>query len=254
MKIIILIIILIILVFLNKTTKILKVEIGNINKNIIPKKLIQTYHLPDKIPDYIHDNIKKYCSDYEYYFFDDSDWLNFIKEHYTDPVVNKYNSLSGPHKADLLRYCILYIYGGVYADIKTIFIKNINTIFDHTTFSKKHKFYSVVCDSHSPDCIYQGIIATSQYNPIFLILIEKILHTHDIIINNNYHVFVNQMYNTLEELKDDPEYQIILFNEICTTDISGTTNKLDRYGFYCQIIDNDNNHIFDTRDPKYPWT
>lgn len=42
----------------------------------IPKKLIQTYHLPDLIPQHIRSNVKIYAYDYERKIFDDQDSLN----------------------------------------------------------------------------------------------------------------------------------------------------------------------------------
>ena len=49
------------------------------------------------------------------------------------------------------RYCILYLNGGIYLDIKTELVMNIENIFDH---KKYNLFYAVVED----EIIYNGIL------------------------------------------------------------------------------------------------
>jgi hypothetical protein len=213
----------------------------------VPKNLIQVYHLPDKIPDYIKQNKNKYASDYKYYFFDDNTGLTFIKQYFTDLVVDKYTNLTGSHKADLLRYCLLYVYGGIYADIKIIFVEPLNEIFDHSLMSSKNIFYSV--KSVMPNTLFQGILGSNKYNPIFLALIYLILNTSQFLISLDYLIITRQIYKLIEKLKDE-EY-IVLFKESC---ITNATLKKDRYGKYCKIVEEKTNkHLFDTRDPKYPW-
>ena len=51
-------------------------------------------------------------------FYDDNDCLNFLNQEYSQKHVDVFNFLAdGPIKADFWRACILYKYGGVYADI-----------------------------------------------------------------------------------------------------------------------------------------
>jgi hypothetical protein len=60
-------------------------------------------------------NIKKKNPRFKYYLFDDNDCREFIKNNYSDKILNAFNSLiPGAYKADLWRYCILYKYGGIY--------------------------------------------------------------------------------------------------------------------------------------------
>jgi hypothetical protein len=58
---------------------------------------------------------------YKYEYFNDNSALKFIKKHFDKGVVNAYNKLiPGAYKADLFRYCYLYINGGIYIDCKMI--------------------------------------------------------------------------------------------------------------------------------------
>jgi mannosyltransferase OCH1-like enzyme len=53
-----------------------------------------------------------------YFLWTEDNIINLIKNHYDDRVLNAYDSLfSNAMKADLARACIVYIYGGWYADI-----------------------------------------------------------------------------------------------------------------------------------------
>lgn len=248
-----LILIIILLVFYNNVSVDFKVDtsylllnkISETNLKQIPKKLFQTYH-KSYIPNYITDLKNQYAGDYEYYLLNDSDGYNFIKNNFNVVVLKRYSSLSGAHKADLLRYCLLYIYGGVYLDIKTVFTKNLNEIIDHSE-SEKHKFYSA--KSIWESTLYQGFLASTPRNPLFLVLIHKILKTNNIILFFLYHIFTIHIYKAVEHYKK--EQNIILYKEKCVKNVD--KSLLDRYGRYCYLLDDDNNNIMDVRDPKYPW-
>ena len=108
-------------------------------------------------------------------------WLNnFLQEYFTPVVLQTFNALKlGAHKADLLRYCLLYVFGGVYIDISTELIMKISDI-----FVDKTALYIVLSTLKSS--IYQGILSSPPNKKIFLTLIN-----HIITIQNpkNYHLF-----------------------------------------------------------------
>ena len=55
---------------------------------------------------------KKNNPDYDYYLFDNNDRREFIKEHFDNNILLTYDSIiPGGFKADLWRYCVLYIHG-----------------------------------------------------------------------------------------------------------------------------------------------
>ena len=89
--------------------------------SIIPLNIFQTWHtknLPNlmkRTTDYIRESNPKF----NYYLYDNDDCAEFIKNNFDENVFNAYNSLiPGAYKADLWRYCILYIEGGIYLDVK----------------------------------------------------------------------------------------------------------------------------------------
>ena len=89
----------------------------------IPKIICQTLE-NDVISD-IHmrtvSNLKLMNPEYKYVFFDSKDRRAFIKEYYDTAVLDMYDGfVSGAFKADIFRYCWLYINGGCYVDCKMI--------------------------------------------------------------------------------------------------------------------------------------
>ena len=211
----------------------------------IPKIIFQTYHDTSRIPDEIINNTKYYSPGYSIEILDDTDGLQFLQQYYSQPVIDKFNTLSGAHKADLLRYCLLYIYGGVYFDIKTLLIRDISDFID-TENHFKHTFYSVL--SINNNTIYQGFIATSPRNPIILDCIKRVLDTSLSQIKSDYLIFTKQIYKVINKYKNCQD--ITLFTEKCTSD---TDKVLDRYGLYCKVVDSNDDDLFDTRDPNYPY-
>lgn len=91
---------------------------------MIPKILHQTCATAT-LPDVLVANVKRLREinpGWEYRFYDDRAVLAFIERHYPPQVVAAYNSINpayGATRADLLRYLVLYLWGGVYLDIKS---------------------------------------------------------------------------------------------------------------------------------------
>lgn len=92
-----------------------------VNKIEIPLNLYQTWYtkkLPPKMKECV-ESLKKDNPEFNYYLYDDKDCEKFIKNNFDKKVLNAYKTLiPGAYKADLWRYCILYINGGIYLDIK----------------------------------------------------------------------------------------------------------------------------------------
>ena len=93
----------------------------NFYNPVVPLKIYQTWYTKD-LPPYMSrcvESIKSDNPEFKHYLYDDTDCLNFIRDNFDSDVAFAYQSLvPGAYKADLWRYCILYIYGGIYLDIK----------------------------------------------------------------------------------------------------------------------------------------
>lgn len=90
----------------------------------IPNVIHQTFYnnvLPLEIENTIKHNkiVCKYC---KFIFYDDNDCELLIKTHFNDEIYNTYKKINpsyGAMRADFFRYCVLYLYGGIYLDIKS---------------------------------------------------------------------------------------------------------------------------------------
>lgn len=206
-------------------------------KNIdekIPKVIIQTYH--KKIPKKVYDQFKKYAKDYKHIIYKDKQCINFIKNNYPKSVIKYYFSLkNGAHRADLFRYCYLYINGGIYMDIKTELTTDISNLFNDN--------YLTTCLTEKR--IFNGIIATRKKNPILLDLIHELINTPKII---GYHDIIWQFSDILKKYtKEDLKYglnnnNIYLFKE----EVSDTCSIKDRYNL-CSVIKDNDKIRFNTR-------
>ena len=228
-------------------------EENNINFNY-KNTIIQTYFDKSKIPNKVYDNIKKYAPEYNHIIYDNDECIKFLKTYYTKKIVNRFKNLKkGAHKADLFRYCYLYIYGGLYLDIKTVLIKPISDI-----FTNKDIIYTVLSMTKYPS-IYQGIIYTPPNKNIFKKLIYKIMNTDDEKLKEDYLLITKQFYHTVKKIikrkklkvgLNENKYYLFIEKKL---DKSHCENKLDRYNLCTFIFNEDNEKVFKTRYNDFPW-
>lgn len=89
--------------------------------NTIPLNLFQTWNTKDLPPEMSEcvKRLRKRNPEFKYTLYDDEDCIQFIQEHFDSDVLDAFHRLiPGAYKADLWRYCVLYVYGGIYLDIK----------------------------------------------------------------------------------------------------------------------------------------
>jgi mannosyltransferase OCH1-like enzyme len=90
-------------------------------ESVIPLFIYTAWHKKNLKPK-MRENLEKLKRDnpeFEVKLFDNNDCEEFIKNNFDESVLNAYKSLI-PHayKCDLWRYCIMYLNGGIYLDIK----------------------------------------------------------------------------------------------------------------------------------------
>ena len=152
--------------------------------NKIPKKIWQTWHTKD-ISVEMKENIellKTQHSDFEYNLYDIEDCREFIGKNFSEEILNTYDDLVPyAYKSDLFRYCILYIYGGIYLDVKYQFFNsfNLNYLIDREHFVLDRPGYALPGNIS----IQNGVIITRAGNPILLDSINEIVLN----VKNNYY-------------------------------------------------------------------
>ena len=87
----------------------------------IPLRVFQTWHTHDLPPMMRQcvEQMRDQNPEFEFELCDDQECRDFLVKYFDSKVVEAYDRLvPGAFKADLWRYCVLYIHGGVYMDIK----------------------------------------------------------------------------------------------------------------------------------------
>lgn len=89
---------------------------------MIPKIIWQTYKTPQP-PAISTDCIKSWLiknPEFAWYYFDDTKCDQFIKDHFSQEFYEMYCALPlGIMRSDIWRIAIVYVYGGIYADLDT---------------------------------------------------------------------------------------------------------------------------------------
>jgi hypothetical protein len=233
---------------------ILKTKLTNSHRQTIPNHIYMTTSDKKKIPQKVFDGLDKYAKNIPFTIFDDTDCRKFLTKYYTPLVLNKFNELKGAHRADLFRYCLLFVKGGIYMDIKTKLIQPLDKILN---LSATNTMYTVL--SIKKSTIYQGIILTPPQNDIMLDLIKDTLTISNFRITLDYLLNTRHMYTILEKYNKNTKLKpginkltngmmLYLLKEKCNRKCK---NK-DRYGRCCGIWDG-NKKIIDTRFSDYPW-
>ena len=103
-----------------------KTEEGN-----IPKKIFMTWS-SHELSNTMYNNVQLWVEknpDWELHLYDDQECIELIESNFDQDVLDTYNNLfPTAYKADLFRYCLLYIYGGVYTDVKMVPLEPLSEI------------------------------------------------------------------------------------------------------------------------------
>jgi mannosyltransferase OCH1-like enzyme len=161
--------------YISRTKKNMKIMNSDNNKFlneeiIIPANIFQTWHtkvLPPLMLNAIL-LIKQSNPNFQHYLFDINDCRNFIKQHFDSKVLKAYDKLVPlAYKADLWRYCVLYINGGIYLDVKYVPINGFKLA---NLLSKEH--FVLDLDKNG---IYNALMVTKPGNKLLLNAINNIV-------------------------------------------------------------------------------
>ena len=163
--------------YINKFENIVTSFRNHKTHTIIPKQIIQTWEHKNIDSDFqkIIDSWKYNNSNYDYVLYDRNEREKFIIKHFDSNVIKAYKSIiSGAYKADLFRYCYLYINGGVYIDIDTLCLNSIDKIIpDGAEMVVPIDLNST--PSEGQHNLSNGFIACKPKHPVMLKCIEKIV-------------------------------------------------------------------------------
>ena len=149
----------------------------------IPKCIIQTgYEKDNSILEL--SLIKEMNKDYRYEYYNDDDSILFLKKYFDEKVLKAYHKLKpGAFKADLFRYCYLYIKGGIYIDLDLLPLVKLDDIIKNSC-----DFISAYERRNIPG-IYQAFIACKPKIYFFKKAIDMIVENTE----NNYYPPINKI-------------------------------------------------------------
>lgn len=146
---------------------------------LIPRIVHQTYFeavTQDKYPNMsrLIESFKQ--SGWQYNFYTDEMSLNFLSTHFPPEVREAYETLRpGAFKADLFRYCVLLIHGGVYADMDIMLEANLDlAIGPDIGFMVPQDEPGTPVNRRM--CLWNGFIAAAPGHPFLAKTIETVVN------------------------------------------------------------------------------
>eukprot|EP00978_Attheya_sp_CCMP212_P037543 scaffold178095_cov48-Attheya_sp.AAC.2 len=149
------------------------------SNRLVPRIVHQTWFepvTPEKYPNMsrLIESFKQ--SGWEYNFYDDDMAAEFLSTHFPSEVRDAYDAiLPGAFKADLFRYCVLLIRGGVYADMDVLLEVNLDeavapdvgfmTPIDEPGIKVGHR-----------SCLWNGLLAVAPGHPFLAKTIELVVN------------------------------------------------------------------------------
>jgi mannosyltransferase OCH1-like enzyme len=183
--------------YLNRCIK--EIEEPLIHEPTIPKHIFQTWHtleLPTRMRN-ITTLLQELNPEFKYFLYDDTMCRDFIIDYFDNDVLYAFDTLiPGAYKSDLWRLCILYVYGGIYLDIKYINAPNFKFI----ELLDKEYF---VRDYHYG--VYQALLICLPKNEILMKCINHIVYNvkNKLYLNNALEITGPQLvskYFTREQI------------------------------------------------------
>jgi hypothetical protein len=146
---------------------------------LIPRLVHQTWFEPvtrEKYPNMSRLIQSWKTSGWDYTFYDDDAATAFLTEHFPPQVREAYDAiLPGAFKADLFRYCVLLIKGGIYADMDLILESNLDAIL------QKDVGFMVPIDEPGSNvghrsCLWNGLLAVAPGHAFMAQTIELVVN------------------------------------------------------------------------------
>jgi hypothetical protein len=181
----------------------------------IPNILFQTWETKTISPEFskIARSWIERNPNYKYVFQDAREREEFLKTNFDERVHNAYLKIrAGAFKADLWRYCILYEYGGVYADIDTLCLGNL----DDFIGTANSCVFVIDLNQNSEEGTHNlanGFIAIEPRSPIMRECILRVVHNveHGIVDKSRLLDFsgpgvLGRSVNRYLQLKEDASF------------------------------------------------
>ena len=146
--------------------------------SIIPLNFYTCWHTKDLPPlmKQNYDQLVLQNPELNFHLYDEDDCRQIIQDNFDLDVLKAYNSLNPcSYKSDLWRFCVLYINGGIYMDIKYKCVNNFKLV----ALTEKEYFVR----DRPINNTYTALIVVKPQNPIMLKCINQIVSN----VRNKYY-------------------------------------------------------------------
>lgn len=218
---------------------------NNINFSKIPKEIVQSFS-SKRVTEKIKQNIDNWINknpDYSYYYFDESDIVDFIKNNYSERYLKAFYKINpGAGRADFFRYLYLYKNGGFWLDITVVCMKSLDKIIN------KNIDILLVRDKNA-DNIYNAVMGFPKSHFIMKKCVEKCLDNIEKETFKNkgkyciYHTTGPELIKEVfeEYLKNNTKESIKILTKELDRDISD-------YNIYSKIFNYEKTYIYDGQE------
>jgi hypothetical protein len=135
----------------------------------IPHRVMQTWKTTELPPQWqpSQDAVRRYLPDWEYTLLTDEANRELVAQHFPD-FLPYYDGFPHPiQRADAIRYCWLYLYGGLYLDCDIELVGDITSL-----FATGEELY-LLPSSNRPAVLTNAFMASVPRHPLWLALIEE---------------------------------------------------------------------------------
>lgn len=162
-------------------------------QRLIPRIVHQTWYEPlepDKYPNMSRLQQSWKQSGWTHKFYDDATAAVFLEENFPPQVLEAYHAIQpGAFKADLFRYCVLLIQGGVYADMDVLLETNLEeAIAPNVGFMTPMDEPGIKVGKQS--CLWNGFMAVAPGHPF-------VAKTIELVVNNIRNRFTSVDYDDM---------------------------------------------------------
>jgi mannosyltransferase OCH1-like enzyme len=146
---------------------------------LIPRVIHQTWFEP--VTKEAYPNMSRLIesfrqSGWEYEFYDDDKAAQFLSAHFPPAVREAYDAIiPGAFKADLFRYCVLLIRGGIYADMDILLESNLDEAIDGSIGFMTAQDSPGETIGHR-SCLWNGLMATAPGHVFLAQTIQNVVN------------------------------------------------------------------------------
>ncbi len=159
--------------------KVTRPRVSKDPERLIPRIIHQTWYEPvtkEKYPNMSRLIESFRQSGWHYEFYDDDRAAQFLQAHFPPAVREAYDAiLPGAFKADLFRYCVLLIMGGVYADMDIMLESNLDELIPPSV--------GFMTPQDTPDmtlghrhCLWNGFLAAAPGHPFLAQTVQNVVN------------------------------------------------------------------------------